>query len=39
MPISLTNDMMRQIIMDHYANPINKHQPTDASFTKSPYAF
>ena len=34
MPISLTNDMMRQIIMDHYANPINKHQPTDASFTK-----
>jgi nitrogen fixation NifU-like protein len=34
MPISLTNDMMRQIIMDHYANPVNKHQPTDASFTK-----
>lgn len=34
MPISLTSDMMRQIIMDHYANPINKHQPTDASFTK-----
>lgn len=34
MPISLTNDMMRQIIMDHYANPINKHQPIDDSFTK-----
>lgn len=34
MPISLTNDMMRQIIMDHYANPINKHQPNDASFIK-----
>ena len=34
MPISLTNDMMRQIIMDHYAHPINKHQPTDTSFTK-----
>jgi len=34
MPISLTNDMMRQIIMDHYSNPINKHQPADASFIK-----
>ena len=26
MPI-LTNDMMRQTIMDHYSNPNNKHQP------------
>ncbi|HNX16143.1 MAG TPA: SUF system NifU family Fe-S cluster assembly protein [Bacilli bacterium] len=34
MPISLTNDMMRQIIMDHYANPLNKHQPANPSFTK-----
>lgn len=34
MPISLTNDMMRQIIMDHYANPVNKHQPTNALFQK-----
>lgn len=24
---TLTNDMMRSIIMDHYANPINKHMP------------
>lgn len=27
MPI-LTNDMMRSIIMDHYSNPMNKHQPS-----------
>jgi len=27
MPISLTNDMMRQIIMDHYQNPIHKKTP------------
>ena len=27
MPISMTNEMMRQIIMDHYSNPQNKHQP------------
>ena len=33
MPI-LTNDMMRQIIMDHYANPINKHQPTSDNYEK-----
>ena len=31
---TLTNDMMRQIIMDHYANPINKHQPTSDKFEK-----
>ena len=29
MPISLTNDMMRQIIMDHYSNPNNKKTPDD----------
>ena len=23
----MTNEMMRQIIMDHYSNPQNKHQP------------
>ncbi len=34
MPISLTNDMMRSIIMDHYSNPQNKHQPTNQNFTK-----
>ena len=27
MPISMTNEMMRQIIMEHYSNPQNKHQP------------
>ncbi|MCQ2815006.1 MAG: SUF system NifU family Fe-S cluster assembly protein [Bacilli bacterium] len=34
MPISLDNNMMRQIIMDHYSNPINKHQPKDDGFAK-----
>lgn len=34
MPISLTNDMMRQIIMDHYSNPINKHEPTSDKYEK-----
>ncbi len=30
MPISLSNDMMRSIIMDHYSNPTNKHDaPSD----------
>ncbi len=24
---TLTNDMMRQTIMDHYSHPIHKHQP------------
>lgn len=33
MPI-LTNDMMRSIIMDHYSNPLNKHQPTSDNFEK-----
>ena len=31
---TLTNDMMRQIIMDHYSNPINKHQPNSDKFEK-----
>lgn len=31
---TLTNDMMRQIIMDHYSNPLNKHQPTSDKFIK-----
>ena len=35
MPISLTNDMMRSIIMDHYSNPIHKHQPTKDGFIKT----
>ncbi len=32
--LTLTNDMMRSIIMDHYSNPANKHQPTSANFVK-----
>ena len=31
---TLTNDMMRQIIMDHYSNPLNKHQPNGEGFIK-----
>ena len=31
---TLTNDMMRSIIMDHYSNPLNKHQPTSGKFIK-----
>ena len=31
---TLTNDMMRQIIMDHYSNPLNKHQPKGEGFIK-----
>ena len=34
MPIFLSNDMMRQIIMDHYANPQHKHQPENDQFQK-----
>jgi len=34
MPISMTNDMMRSIIMDHYSNPTNKHQPVGNGFEK-----
>ena len=30
--LTLTNDMMRSIIMDHYSNPTNKHQPTSDKF-------
>ncbi len=29
MPISLDANMMREIIMDHYSNPLNKHKPDD----------
>ncbi len=32
--LTLTNDMMRSIIMDHYSNPTNKHQPTSDKFVK-----
>ena len=31
---TLTNDMMRSIIMDHYSNPINKHQPNGDGYEK-----
>ena len=34
MPISMTNEMMRQIIMDHYSNPLNKHQPPKEGYEK-----
>lgn len=29
---TLTNDMMRQIIMDHYSNPVHKHQPKSSNY-------
>ena len=29
---TLTNDMMRSIIMDHYSNPLNKHQPSGEGY-------
>jgi len=29
---TLTNDMMRQIIMDHYSNPLHKHQPKSSDY-------
>ena len=32
--LTLTNDMMRSIIMDHYSNPTNKHEPTSDKFEK-----
>ena len=32
--LTLTNDMMRSIIMDHYSNPLNKHQPASDKFTQ-----
>ena len=31
---TLTNEMMRQIIMDHYSNPQNKHQPPKEGYEK-----
>ena len=31
---TLTNDMMRSIIMDHYSNPQNKHQPSKDGYEK-----
>lgn len=31
MPISLDANMMREIIMDHYSNPINKTKPEDTT--------
>ena len=34
MPISLTNEMMRSIILDHHANPIHKHEPKDNTYEK-----
>ncbi len=33
MPISMTNDMMRAIIMDHYTNPLHKHAPNGDGYT------
>ena len=34
MRISMTSGMMRQIIMDHYSNPQNKHQPPKEGYGK-----
>ncbi|HHT66812.1 MAG TPA: SUF system NifU family Fe-S cluster assembly protein [Erysipelotrichaceae bacterium] len=34
MRISMTNEMMRQIIMDHYSNPTNKRQPEKEGYEK-----
>lgn len=34
MPISLTNEMMRSIIMDHSSNPTNKHLPKSEGYKK-----
>ena len=34
MPISLTNDMMRSIIMDHASHPENKHVPNKEGYDK-----
>lgn len=34
MPFSMTNDMMRSIIMDHYSNPTHKHLPLNDSYKK-----
>lgn len=32
--LTLTNEMMRSIIMDHYSNPTNKHQPPNDGYEK-----
>ena len=32
MPFSLSPDMMRAIIMDHYSNPLHKHQPSNDGY-------
>ena len=34
MPTLMTSQMMRQIIMDHYSNPQNKHQPPKEGYEK-----
>ncbi len=34
MPISISPQMMRQIIMDHYENPRNKKKPTENGYIK-----
>ena len=34
MPTLMTSQMMRQIIMDHYSDPINKHQPEKDGYQK-----
>ena len=34
MPISLTNEMMRSIIMDHSSHPTNKHIPNSEGYQK-----
>lgn len=35
MPISMTNAIMRQIIMDHYSHPNNKRLPNDINAYKT----
>lgn len=32
MPISISQEMMREIIMDHYSNPRNYREETDSSY-------
>lgn len=34
MPIFMTNEMMRSIIMEHYSTPQNKHQPPKEGYEK-----
>lgn len=34
MPTLMTSQMMRQIIMDHYSDPLNKHQPPQEGYEK-----